>query len=226
MGGKIRAQKKGRSRRYRSPNRRSKYVSQYKEGRWKILDIVHSIGRPMIKVGNGKDTFYMIAPENVGVGDEIVISNDAQVSPGNVLPLEKIPEGTPIFNIEGVPGDNGSFVRSSGCFGVILSKGKKCIVQFPSRKTREFNPKCKATIGIVAGSGRVEKPIVKAGIKYKMMKAKGKLYAVTSGTAMNPVDHPFGGKTKPGIPKTVSRHAPPGAKVGSIAAKRTGRKKR
>ena len=57
------------------------------------------------------------------------------------------------------------------------------------------------------------------------MKSKGKLYPIVSGTAMNPVDHPFGGKTKPGIPKNVSRNAPPGAKVGTIAARRTGKKK-
>jgi len=222
----IRAQKKGKNKRYRAPKRRCKFVSEYKEGKWKIIDVVHSIGRPLIKVKNENKSFYMIAPENVSVGEEITIGKDAEIRTGNVLPLEKIPEGTPIFNIEGIPGDNGSFVRSSGGSGILLTREKKCIVQFPSKKIRTFNPKCRATIGIVAGSGRTEKPFLKAGIKHMVMKAKGKLYPITSGTAMNPVDHPFGGKTKPGIPKTVSRHTPPGAKVGSIAPKRTGKKKR
>jgi len=57
------------------------------------------------------------------------------------------------------------------------------------------------------------------------MHSRGKLYPRTSGVAMNAVDHPFGGPTKPGTPKTVSRHAPPGAKVGAWGARRTGRKR-
>lgn len=221
----IRAQKKGKSRRYRSPKRRYKAFSEYKEGKCKILDIINSIGRPMIKVEGKEGNFFMIAPENVSVGDEIEIGKNAEIKNGNVLPLEKIPEGVPIFNVEGVPGDNGSFIKSSGGFGIIVSKDKECVVKLPSKKTRNFNLNCKATIGTVAGAGRTEKPIVKAGIKYKMMRAKGKLYPIVSGVAMNPVDHPFGGKTKPGIPKNVSRSAPPGAKVGIIASKRTGRKR-
>jgi large subunit ribosomal protein L2 len=58
------------------------------------------------------------------------------------------------------------------------------------------------------------------------MRARNKLYPRTSANKMNAVDHPFGGQTGPGMSKTVSRHAPPGAKVGSIAARRTGRRKR
>ena len=224
--GKIRAQKKGKSRRFRSPKRRGKIKSEYFEGEGKIIDIVHCIGRPMIKVEMEGKKFFMIAPENVAVGDEITIGENADPITGNVLPLKNIPEGLPIFNVESTVGDNGSFIKSGGVSGIILSRGKKCVVKFPSKKTIAINPNCKATIGIVAGSGRTDKPIVKAGIKYKMMKAKGKQYPVTSGTAMNSVDHPFGGKTKPGIPKTVSRHAPPGAKVGSISAKKTGKRKR
>ncbi|UCG95569.1 MAG: 50S ribosomal protein L2 [archaeon] len=223
--GKIRAQKKGKSKRYRVPKRRCRHSSEYREGKGEIVDIIHSIGRPMIKVKSEKGTFFMIAPEGVAVGDKIEIGDRSDVRKGNVLPLDKIPEGTPVSNIEGVPGDNGSFVRSSGGFGIIISKDKECIIKFPSKKVKPFNLKCRATIGTVAGGGRPDKPIIKAGIKHKIMKAKGKLYPVTSGTAMNPVDHPFGGKTKPGIPKTVSRNTPPGAKVGSIAAKRTGKRK-
>ncbi len=223
--GKIRAQKKGRSKRYRSPRRRCKFVSKYKEGKGRVVDIIHTIGRPLIKVKADKRNFFMIAPENIAVGDEVEIGGKAEIKNGNVLPLKEIPEGVPIFNIEGIPGDNGSFIRSSGGFAIIISKDKNCMVKFPSKKVRAFNPNCKATVGTIAGGGRVDKPVVKAGIKHKIMKSKGKLYPNVSGTAMNPVDHPFGGKTKPGIPKTVSRNTPPGAKVGSIAAKRTGKKK-
>lgn len=225
MGNLIRAQKKGKSRRYRSPERRFKFFSEYRECSGEIIDIVRTIGRPLVKIKSDKGEFFMIAPEDVKVGDRIEIGGKAGTKTGNVLPLEKIPEGTPIFNIEGIPGDNGSFVKSGGGFGIIISKDKECVVRFPSKKTRSFDPRCRATLGSVAGGGRLDKPVVKAGIKHKIMKAKGKLYPTVSGCAMNPVDHPFGGKTKPGIPKSVSRNRPPGSKVGSIASRRTGRKR-
>jgi len=226
MGKRIRAQRKGVSRKYRSPGHRRKGEPKYKKGEWIVTDIIHEMGRPLMEVKNENgEKLLMIAPEGISVGDKIMVG-DGDVEIGNVLPLEKIPEGIPIFNIENIPGDGGKFIRSGGNFGFILSKGKKCVVRLPSKKTKEFHPECLATIGVVAGGGRIEKPFVKAGTKHIVMRAKGKLHPVTSGVAMNPVDHPFGGKTKPGKPKTVSRHAPPGAKVGSIAARRTGKKKR
>lgn len=226
MGKRIRAQRKGLSKKYRSPGHRRKGRPQYKKGEGKVVDIIHEMGRPLIKVKNKNgENFLMIAPEGISVGDKIMVG-DGEVKIGNVLPLGKIPEGVPIFNIEGVPGDSGKFVRSSGSFGFITGKGKKCVVKLPSKKTKELNKDCLATIGVVAAGGRVEKPFVKAGTKHIVMRAKGKLHPVTSGVAMNPVDHPFGGRTKPGKPKTVSRNAPPGAKVGSISPRRTGRRKR
>ncbi len=87
-----------------------------------------------------------------------------------------------------------------------------------------LNPKCRATIGIVAGGGRTDKPFVKAGKKWYKMANKATKWPVVRGVAMNAVDHPFGGggRQHPGRPKTVGRHTPPGRKVGSIAARRTG----
>jgi large subunit ribosomal protein L2 len=72
----------------------------------------------------------------------------------------------------------------------------------------------------------MDKPVLKAGKKAKIMKGKNKLFPKTSGVAMNAVDHPFGsGRGRHmGKPRTVSRNAPPGRKVGSIASKRTGKK--
>ena len=80
----------------------------------------------------------------------------------------------------------------------------------------------------MAGAGRTEKPFLKAGFKYHAMRARNKKYPKTAGVAMNAVAHPFGGSStcSKGIASTVSRHAPPGRKVGKIAARRTGRKKR
>ncbi|CAF5121032.1 unnamed protein product, partial [Rotaria magnacalcarata] len=78
---------------------------------------------------------------------------------------------------------------------------------------------------IVAGGGRIDKPILKAGRSYHKFKAKRKSWPKVRGVAMNPVDHPFGGGNHQhiGKPSTVSRYAPPGRKVGLIAARRTGR---
>ena len=86
---------------------------------------------------------------------------------------------------------------------------------------------CRATIGSVAGSGRGEKPIAKAGKNFTVTGARPKIWPKVRGVAMNAVDHPHGSGRKQtiGINSTVSRNAPPGRKVGHIAAKRTGAKR-
>jgi large subunit ribosomal protein L2 len=96
----------------------------------------------------------------------------------------------------------------------------------PSKEFKVFNPNCLATIGVSAGGGRGDKPYVKAGQLYYLKQARNKLWPRSSAVKMNPVDHPFGGHTKPGTPKTISRLMPPGAKVGSISARRSGKKKK
>jgi large subunit ribosomal protein L2 len=97
----------------------------------------------------------------------------------------------------------------------------------PSKKEIWLDGKCRATIGEVAGQGRLDKPIVKAGKKWHMMKARNKLWPRTSAVKMNAVDHPFGsGRGKRIKSKIAKRNAPPGARVGHIRPSRTGRKKR
>ena len=145
------------------------------------------------------------------------------------MPLKDIPEGTLIFNIESQPGDGGKFVRSSGSFAKIVSKlDKYAIVQFPSKKQKRFNPNCRACIGTIAGGGRLEKPLLKAGVKYYKMRAKNKLWPKVSGGAQNAVDHPFGTSrsSRKSKARPAPRGAPPGRKVGMLASKRTGKKKR
>lgn len=82
-------------------------------------------------------------------------------------------------------------------------------------------------IGVIAGGGRHEKPILKAGIMHHKQKAKNKLYPRTGGSKMNAIDHPFGNKrsARKAKQKPVSRFAPPGRKAGKLAAKRTGKRK-
>ena len=105
---------------------------------------------------------------------------------------------------------------------------KSITVELPSKKQKTFLPDCRATIGVIAGSGKQEKPFVKAGTRYHAMKAKGKLYPRTSGVAMNAVDHPFGsGRGRHmGKSQIPPRFASPGRKVGMIRARRTGRRKK
>ena len=199
----------------------------------KIIELLHETGRgaplALVHLDNGQKK-YMLIPEGIFIGQRIEIGNNASINEGNTLPIKNIPEGTPVFNIELKPGDGGKLVRAGGTYATIISRSSsKIMIRLPSGKMKSFHPNCRATIGIVAGGGRTEKPVVKAGKKYYMTKAKRKKWPVTRGVAMNTVDHPHGGGGHQHIGKkgsTVSRNAPPGRKVGLIAAKRSGRKKK
>ncbi len=170
----------------------------------------------------------VLAPESIQIEDEIECGISAPISFGNTLPLKEIPEGTPIYDIENRPGDGGRFVRSSGTYASLITHdANQAVVELPSGELKSFNPKCRASIGVVAGGGRKEKPFLKAGNRWHALNAKGKKMMTVRGVAMNAVDHPHGGGNRqhPGVPTTISRHASPGRKVGSIAAKRTGKRR-
>jgi len=188
-----------------------------------ITNKLHSA--PLLVVDYSGKKIFMIAPEGMTVGD--VILNET-VTTGSTVELKQVPEGTLIHNIESVQGDGGKFCRGSGTsarVGQRTAKGVQVIM--PSKKIKIFNEKNRATIGIVAGGGRPEKPFVKAGNKFHLMKAKHKQYPTVCGISMNAVAHPFGSKSShiKGRPTQVSRHAPPGRKVGKIAPRRTGYKR-
>ena len=236
MGRRILVQRRGRgvSKTYLVPSFR--YVADVKYPpmqngliKGEVVDIVDDPGRTaplaLVRLESG-EKIHMIASESLKTGDRVEIGEGASIRVGNVLCLKDIPEGSAVFNIEVTPGDGGKLVRSSGSYAIVLSRDvNKVTIQLPSRKTKDLNPKCRATLGMVAGGERTKKPFVKAGNKWHAMKARGKKYPRTRAKAKNACDHKFGGKSF-GVHKTVSRHAPPGRKVGSIAAKRTGRKKR
>ena len=221
---------------YRAPSFRylgeAKYVSLENQTlNGKIIDIVkcqgHSSPLAYVEYENGRSC-YLIAPENIRLGDEIQIGSEAQINPGNVLPLENIPEGTFVFNIEQVPGDGGKFVRSTGTFAKVIGQVKDgIVVQLPSKKKKTFNPKSRASIGIVSAGARKEKPFLKAGNKYHAMRARNKLYPKISGAAQNAVDHPFGNSrtSRKSKARPAPKNAPPGRKVGMLRPKHTGRNK-
>jgi large subunit ribosomal protein L2 len=185
-------------------------------------------GRPSgsrTESGDG-DRRLVLAPEGIGVGDRLQVGVSAAIEPGNTLPLAEIPEGVPVCNVEANPGDGGKFARASGVNATLMTHERNVtVVQLPSDEVKRLDPQCRATIGVVAGGGRTEKPMVKAGNKHHKMKARGTKWPNVRGVAMNAVDHPFGGggRQHPGRPKSVSRDAAPGRKVGDIASRRTGR---
>lgn len=196
-----------------------------------IIDLTHEPGRgaPIAKVKfvDGLQK-YILPAEGISIGSMIHYGVTADIKEGNVLPLKAIPIRTPIFNIELRKGDGGKLVRTGGGFAIVDSKTEKwVIIKLPSGRLKRIPPEARATVGIVAGGGRVSKPFLKAGSKYHAKHAKGQKYPRVRGTAMNPVKHPYGGGShqSPARPTTVSRNAPPGRKVGLIAARRTGYKR-
>jgi len=192
-----------------------------------VKGIIHDPGRgsPMVvvKLETG-DTYFSVVPEGVYEEQLTQIGNEAVMDIGNVLPIGKIPEGTMVCNIELSPGDGGKMVRASGAYATIISHtSDKTIIKLPSKRSKYINSNCRATIGVIAGAGRTEKPFLKAGTKHHLMKAKGHMYPRTRGIAMIAASHPFGSSKKGGRKvTTVGRNAPPGQKVGLIAARSAG----
>lgn len=193
-----------------------------------IVDIVDSQAHaaPLLAVKyNDGTTGYIIAPEGVFVGQKLLIGENATLELGNSPLLKSIPEGSAVFNIEAIPGDGGRFCRTTGSFGKIVAKTDKYVsVMLPSKKIKEFNINCRATLGIVAGAGRKEKPFLKAGTMFHYRSARKKRYPLMSGSAQNAVDHPFGNKrsSRKSKARPAPQNAPPGRKVGYIRPRRTG----
>lgn len=192
-----------------------------------IIDIFHdpSKSAPVMEIAFGTERVYLPAPKNVFVGQEIECGSKAKIGVGNVIPLGLIPEGSVVCDLELRPGDGGKMVRSAGASARVMTRDENgVIVKLPSKKLKIFNPDCRAMVGIVAAGGKIKKPFVKAGKKFFAVRSKAMIWPVTKGTCMNPVDHPHGGgHRRSKKKKTVGRNASPGQKVGSIAAKRTGR---
>ena len=170
----------------------------------------------------------IIAAEGMAVGDKVQLGSQADVAMGNVLPLVNIPEGMYVYNIERRPGDGGKFVRSAGSYAQILMKeGDRVQVKLPSNKIIMLDGSCRAQVGVPAGGGIKEKPLLKAGNAYYKHRAKNRLWPKSRGVKMSAYDHPFGGKQHhEGKPTTVNKHAVPGQKVGHLRARHTGRKQR
>jgi large subunit ribosomal protein L8e len=201
-----------------------------------VKDIVHESGRgaPIAKVQYRnpykfkRDNETQIAIEGMYTGQFIYSGLKAQLVIGNTLPLSAIPEGTAISNIESNPGDRGNLAKASGTYGLVISHDEDSgitRVRLPSGSKKSIKSNARASIGIIAGGGRTDKPLLKAGRAYHKYRVKRNEWPKVRGVAMNPVEHPHGGGNHQhvGHPTTVKRDAVPGQKVGLIAARRTGR---
>ncbi len=145
---------------------------------------------------------YILTPDGLNVGDKIVSGPDAAIQTGNALPLEMIPLGTMIHNVELEPGRGGILVRSAGNAAQLMAKeGNYVTIKLPSSEMRMVRKECLATIGVLGNAEFKNIKIGKAGRKRYMG-----IKPTVRGVTMNPCDHPHGGgegKTGPGgNPKT------------------------
>jgi large subunit ribosomal protein L2 len=242
MGKRIRVQRRGRGgSTYRASTHKRVAAAQYpliapKEAYVAsisgiIVSLVHDPGRgsplALIKFENG-DQCYTVSPEGTYEGQQIHLGGNAPTEVGNIIPVGKILEGTLVCNIELRPGDRGKIAKSSGMYATVVAHTPQgTMIRLPSGRTRYINDYCMATIGVISASGRTDKPFLKAGEKFHMMKAKGHKYPRTRGRAMVPAVHPYGSsKRSARRTTTVSHGAPPGQKVGLIAARGPGQKKK
>lgn len=132
---------------------------------------------------------YIIAPQGVGVGTEVVSANHADIKPGNAMPLGSMPTGTAVHNVELKPGKGGQMVRAAGGSAQLLAKeGKYALLRMPSGEIRKVLLTCRATVGAVSNPEAARIQIGKAG-RTRWLGFRPHV----RGVAMNPVDHPMGG---------------------------------
>ena len=243
MGKRIRVQRRGRGGpTFRASTHKRVAPAQYPLGttteeslsaatKGVIESLVHDPGRgaplAVIRFENRK-TCINVVPEGVYLGQQIQMGGKASIEVGNILPVGKIPEGTMVCNIELHPGDGGKIAKSSGAYATVVTHtAQGTIVRLPSGKAKYVGDGCRATIGVISAAGRTEKPFLKAGSKFHLMRARGRKYPRTRGRAMVAAVHPYGSSKRSARKGTTTSHgAPPGQKVGLIAARGTGRKKK
>jgi large subunit ribosomal protein L2 len=132
---------------------------------------------------------YILAPQGLRVGAEVVSGEGADIAPGNSLPLARIPTGTVVHNVELIPGQGGKLGRSAGtAIQVVAKEGPMVSLRLPSSEVRMVRGECRATVGTLSNAEHQNVKVGKAGRN----RHKGKR-PQTRGVAMNPVDHPHGG---------------------------------
>ncbi len=202
-------------------------LKEQREG--KIIDLIHETGReaPLAKVRFEKgEIFHFPAVLGTKVGSTIQFGLKSEIKEGNVTSIQNIPDGTIVCNVEKHYGDGGAMVKSAGTNATIFSHGDEGVtIKLPSGKFATLNKKNRAVIGTLAGGGVSERPLMSAGGTWRKFRTKGRKFPIVRGVAQAAYVHPHGGGRHQhvGQSSTVARDTPPGAKVGSIAARKTGR---
>eukprot|EP00118_Oscarella_pearsei_P024561 m.306319 g.306319 ORF g.306319 m.306319 type:complete len:259 (+) comp41147_c0_seq1:96-872(+) len=245
MGRVIRSQRKGAGSIFRAHTKHRKgaaklrahdYAERHGYIKGIVKEIIHDPGRgaPLARVVFRDPYRYklrkelFLATEGMYTGQFVYCGKRAALSVGNCLPIGAMPEGTVICAVEEKTGDRGKLAKASGNYATVVSHNvdaKKTRVRLPSGSKKVLSSTNRAVIGVVAGGGRIDKPMLKAGRAYHKYKVKRNCWPKVRGVAMNPVEHPHGGGNHQhiGKPSTVKRNTPAGRKVGLIAARRTGR---
>jgi len=178
----------GHKRRYR--------LIDFKRNKFNISGIVNSIeydpnrntNIALINYEDGEKR-YILHPENLNVGDKILASQNAEIKIGNSLPLDNIPLGTDVHNVELIPGKGGQLIRSAGTSAKILAKENNFVVlRLSSKEIRLFKKECSATVGKLSNSDFYNVVLGKAG-RNRWLGVR----PTVRGSVMNPVDHPHGG---------------------------------
>lgn len=232
MGKRIITQRRGRgTNTYKVSKRAFRYKLQVPAnitGEGTVVKLVDSAAHtaPLAKIVYSEGNFFIPAFKNMIEGQKIKLDG-TEIKPGNIVKLKDIPLKTKVYNIESRPGDGGKFIKSGGNSASVNRKvGENVFVLMHSKKEKKFKGNCRAIIGIAAGAGRIDKPVMKAGKKHHIKKAKSKLWPRTSAVKMNAIDHPFGsGRAKNPKSKIAKRNAPPGRRVGLLRPRRTGKRK-
>lgn len=234
MGKRIIQQARGHgSLSYRVRRRAYMYKPAYPinlEQEYEVVSFVTEPGHssPMAKLRAKNGTvIYNFAAKGLYVGQKITVNGKNN---GDITSLGSLENGTKIFNMELRPNDGGRLIKSSGSSAVVMNNpgnNQRVVVMMPSKQEKLFEPECRVSIGEIAGQGRLEKPILKAGRMWFIKKPRNKLWPRTSAVKMNAIDHPFGsGRGKRIKSKIAKNNSPPGAKVGHLHPTRTGRKKK
>lgn len=208
-GGPFKALSKGKKRndcrnnkghktvRFRGGGAKRKYrIIDFKRNKVGVPGVVERLERDpnrsgligLIKYADGERR-YVLLPVGVKVGDPILSGPEIEPKPGCAMPLEKIPLGSEIYNIEIKPGQGGKMVRSAGTVARLMAhEGRFALVKLPSGEMRKFHKECMASIGQVSNPEHFLQNWGKAGRSRNMGRRP-----VQRGTSMNPVDHPHGG---------------------------------
>lgn len=173
-----------------------------------MKEIIHDPGRgaPLARVQFRNPYRYklqtetFIANEGMYTGQFVYAGKNAALTVGNVLPLASVPEGTVVSNVEEKVGDRGALGRTSGNYITVIGHNHdegKTRIKLPSGAKKVVSSSARGMIGIVAGGGRTDKPLLKASRAKHKFAVKRNSWPKTRGVAMNPVDHPHGGVSIP-----------------------------